>query len=69
MKVSFTSNERGNALLCAVCTIFIVSVIAANVLLNCTTRYNQASNQVRSWNEALYAAESGADIHSIKFAY
>ncbi|PYK57751.1 MAG: hypothetical protein DME43_14105 [Verrucomicrobia bacterium] len=62
MKVSFTSNERGNALLCAVCTIFIVSVIAANVLLNCTTRYNQASNQVRSWNEALYAAESGADI-------
>src|SRR5437764_775620 len=62
MKVSFISNERGNALLCAVCTIFIVSLIAANVLLNCTARYNQASNQVRSWNEALYAAESGADI-------
>src|SRR5207248_9002610 len=38
------------------------SLIAANVLLNCTARYNQASNQVRSWNEALYAAESGADI-------
>src|SRR5205823_1120700 len=54
--------ERGNVLLCAVCTIFIISLIAANVLLNCTTRYNQASNQVRSWNEALYAAESGADI-------
>src|SRR5438477_3751757 len=62
MKVSFISNERGNALLCAVCTIFIVSLIAANVLLNCTARYNQASNQVRSWNEALYAAESGGDI-------
>src|SRR5437762_12251694 len=62
MKVSFTPNERGNVLLCAVCTIFVVSLIAANVLLNCTARYNQASNQVRSWNEALYAAESGADI-------
>ena len=62
MKVSFIPNKRGNVLLCAVCTIFIISLIAANVLLNCTTRYNQASNQVRSWNEALYAAESGADI-------
>ena len=62
MKVSFIQNERGNVLLCAVCTIFVISLIAANVLLNCTARYNQASNQVRSWNEALYAAESGADI-------
>src|SRR5437899_3232146 len=62
MKVSFIQNERGNVLLCAVCTIFVVSLIAANVLLNCTARYNQASNQVRSWNEALYAAESGADM-------
>ena len=62
MKVSFIPNERGNVLLCAICTIFVISLIAANVLLNCTARYNQASNQVRSWNEALYAAESGADI-------
>ena len=62
MKVSLIPNKRGNVLLCALCTIFIISLIAANVLLNCTTRYNQASNQVRSWNEALYAAESGADI-------
>ena len=62
MKVSSIPNERGNVLLCAICTIFIISLIAANVLLNCTARYNQASNQVRSWNEALYAAESGADM-------
>jgi hypothetical protein len=62
MKVSSIPNERGNVLLCAICTIFIISLIAANVLLNCTARYNQASNQVRSWNEALYAAESGGDI-------
>src|SRR5947207_9007911 len=62
MRVSFILNERGNVLLCAICTIFVVSLIAANVLLNCTARYNQASNQVRSWNEALYAAESGGDI-------
>ena len=62
MKVSSIPNERGNVLLCAICTIFIISLIAANVLLNCTARYNQASNQVRSWNEALYAAESGGDM-------
>src|SRR5437588_8530889 len=62
MKVSSIPNERGNVLLCAICTIFVISLIAANVLLNCTARYNQASNQVRSWNEALYAAESGADM-------
>jgi len=62
MKVSSIPNERGNVLLCAICTIFVISLIAANVLLNCTARYNQASNQVRSWNEALYAAESGGDM-------
>jgi hypothetical protein len=62
MKVSFIRDECANVLLCAVCTIFVISLIAANVLLNCTARYNQASNQVRSWKEALYAAESGGDL-------
>ncbi len=46
MKVSFIQNERGNVLLCAICTIFVISLIAANVLLNCTARYNQ--RQTRS---------------------
>jgi len=54
--------EQGGALICAVCTIAIVSIIAANVLYNCTTRYNVSSTQVREWKEALYAAESAGDI-------
>jgi hypothetical protein len=44
------------------CTILIVSIIGGNVLLNCVTRFNTASSQVRGWKEALYAAESGGDI-------
>ena len=43
-------------------TILIVSLIGANVLMNCTTRYNVSSSQVRGWKEALYAAEAGGDI-------
>ena len=48
--------------MCALCTILIISLIGANVLLNCTTRYNVSSKQVKGWKEALYAAEGGADI-------
>ncbi|MEY2545769.1 MAG: hypothetical protein QOG48_886, partial [Verrucomicrobiota bacterium] len=51
-----------NALLCVICTILIVSAIGANVLLNCVTRFNAASSQVRGWKESLYAAEAGGDI-------
>jgi len=48
---------------CVLCgTILIVSAIAGTVLLNCTTRYNVASNQVQSWKAALQAAEAGGDI-------
>ena len=54
--------EQGNVLLCVVCTITIVSVIGGNVLLNCVTRYNTASSQMRAWKEAVYAAEAGGDI-------
>ena len=54
--------EKGNVLLCALCTIFIISLIGANVLHNCTTRFNVASSQVRSWKESLFAAEAGGDI-------
>ena len=56
------SNQDGSALICALCTILIVSLIGANVLLNCTTRYNVSSKQLKGWKEALYAAEGGADI-------
>src|ERR1700726_3547065 len=62
MRISIRSLERGNVLLCVLCTILVVSVIGANVLLNCTTRFNAASSQVRSWKESLDAAETGGDI-------
>ncbi len=54
--------EEGNVLLCALCTILIISLIGANVLRNCTTRFNVSSSQVRSWKDALFAAEAGGDI-------
>ena len=54
--------EQANVLLCVVCTIAIVSVIGANVLLNSVTRYNAASSQMRAWKESFYAAEAGGDI-------
>ncbi|MFL6589092.1 MAG: hypothetical protein ACJ8M4_02865, partial [Chthoniobacterales bacterium] len=55
-------NEEGNVLVCALCTILILSLIGANVLRNCTTRFNVSSSQVRSWKESLFAAEAGGDI-------
>jgi hypothetical protein len=54
--------EEGNMLICVLCTILIISLIGANVLQNCTTRFNVSSSQVRSWKEALFAAEAGGDI-------
>ena len=62
MKIQPSFGANGNILLGTLATILIVSSIAANVLLNCTTRYNVASNQVRGWKEALQAAEAGGDI-------
>jgi hypothetical protein len=56
------SVEQGNVLICALCTILVISIIGANVLRNCTTRFNVSSSQVRSWKESLFAAEAGGDI-------
>src|SRR5438477_8457689 len=53
--------ESGNALICALIAILIVSLIGANVLSNSTTRLNVSSNQVRAWREALEAAEAGGE--------
>src|SRR5947199_6530941 len=61
MRVS-TKPEQANVLLCVLCVILVVTVIGGNVLLNCVTRYNAASGQVRSWKESLDAAEAGGDI-------
>src|SRR6266436_6225897 len=54
--------NAGSALICVLCTIFILSLIGATVLLNCAARYNATSKQVKGWKEALYAAEGGGDI-------
>jgi hypothetical protein len=62
MRTSQQKAQRGNVLICVICTILIVSLIAGNVLLNCVTRFNVASSQVRAWKEALTAAEAGGDI-------
>jgi hypothetical protein len=62
MQLSPRESQRANVLLCVLCTILIVSFIGASVLFNSVTRYNVASSQVRSWKEALYAAEAGGDI-------
>jgi len=62
MRISPRTDRRANVLLCVLCTILVVSVIGGNVLLNCVTRYNTASSQVRSWKESLDAAEAGGDI-------
>ena len=62
MRISQRTVAPGNVLLCVLCTILVVSLIGGNVLLNCITRYNVASSQVRSWKESLDAAETGGDI-------
>lgn len=62
MKTSNRTTETGSTLISTVCVIAIISLIGANVLMNCTTRYNATSKQVKAWKESLYAAEAGADI-------
>lgn len=56
------SSESGSTLLYAMGAILITSLIGAGVLMNCTTRYNSTTKQVKGWKEALHAAESGGDI-------
>src|SRR5512133_1584364 len=62
MQTRKTVRESGNALICALVAILIVSLIGANVLSNSTTRLNASSNQVRAWKESLEAAEAGGDM-------
>ncbi|MFN2540821.1 MAG: hypothetical protein ABR514_01445 [Chthoniobacterales bacterium] len=62
MKSAYQANRTGNVLLCTLATILVVSMIGGGILLNCTTRFNVSSNQVRGWKEALQAAEAGGDI-------
>lgn len=61
MRTSLTSSEKGTTLMIAMCTIGVLSLVAAGVLVNTTARYNAAYSSVKGWKEALYAAEAGAD--------
>ena len=61
MKIQIHHRDDGHVLVCALCTIVIVSLIGANVLVNCITHYNVTAKQVKGWKEALYAAEAGGD--------
>jgi hypothetical protein len=56
------ANEAGSTLIAALSTITILSIAGAGVLMNCTTRFNATSTQVKGWKEALIAAEAGADL-------
>src|SRR6478735_2205400 len=62
MQTRKTFRESGNALICALIAILIVSLIGANVLSNSTTRLNVSSNHVRAWKESLEAAEGGGEM-------
>lgn len=61
MKTQIHQGNNGNVLVCALCTIVIVSLLGANVLVNCIRHYNITAKQVKGWKEALYAAEAGGD--------
>src|SRR5438552_6308756 len=60
MKIQL-QRDNGHILVCALCTIVIVSLIGANVLVNCISHYNVTAKQLKGWKEALYAAEAGGD--------
>src|SRR5437762_13331342 len=59
---TYVQNENGSAIICAMGTTLSLSIVGANVLMNCTTRYNATSKQVSAWRNALAGAEAGADI-------
>src|SRR5207248_7688646 len=56
--------QSGSTMIYALLTIVILSLIAAKVLVNSTTRYNVSYKQVKGWKEALYAAEAVEDVAS-----
>ena len=62
MRILKSKSEDGSVLICVLCLILILSLVAGNVLFNCITRYNTTSGQVRGWKESIYAAEAGGDL-------
>ena len=61
MKTQIHQRNNGNILVCALCTIVIISLIGANVLVNCIRHYNITAKHLKAWKEALHAAEAGGD--------
>lgn len=55
------ASQGGSTLVIALCTMLVLSMVAAGVLMNSSVRYNAAYSSVKGWKEALYAAEAGAD--------
>lgn len=55
-------SKEASALVAALSTIIILSLVGAGVLMNCSTRYNASATQVKGWKEALVAAEAGGDM-------
>ena len=58
---SIAARRAGSALVAAVITVFLLSLIAANTLTSISSRYNSAYRSA-SWNEALLTAESAIDV-------
>src|SRR5581483_2100261 len=52
---------RGNTTVVALLMLFVLSLVGANVLYNISARYNTTQKNI-GWQEALFAAESGADV-------
>src|SRR5690349_6304216 len=62
MYIESQRTDTGNTIICALIAILMISLIGANVLISCVTRYNVSAKQLKGWKEALYAAEAGGDI-------
>ena len=62
MRTKKNTKDTGNALICVLGTILILSLIGANVLQSSANRLNSSTIQVRAWKEALSAAETAGDI-------
>ena len=58
---SGAAGQSGSTLVAAVLIVFVLSLVAANVLTSVSSRYNSAYRSA-AWNDALLAAESGVDV-------
>ncbi len=62
------SSRSASTLVVALLTVAVLSLVAANVLLSVSARYNSAFRS-GSWNEALVIAQEGVDIVAAEFLH